>query len=124
MLGADGTAAQAAAWLVAHGPSLALVTDGGGDVGFATAEGDSGCVPSASVAVVDTTGAGDIFYGTCLYELLKGGLDRKDGRVTLPTQERIAYAVRRAVAAAGISVTRKGAIPSIPSYAEIQSIPL
>lgn len=119
MIGAAGEVEDAAAALVARGPSLVFVTDGSGDIGYASASGARGRLPSAAVSVVDTTGAGDIFYGTCLYELLARGLVREGGTTRLPSDADIGAAVRRAIAAAGISVTRKGAIPSIPDYSEI-----
>ena len=122
MIGAVGAPEEAAAALVARGPSLVFVTDGAGDIGYASANGARGRLPSAAVKVVDTTGAGDIFYGTCLFELLARGLSRTDGVTHLPTEADIRLAAQRAIAAAGISVTRKGAIPSIPSYNEIGTV--
>lgn len=61
---------------------------------------------------LDTTGAGDIFYGTLLYGLLRSGADIAD-------RAAVAEAVRTAVVAAGISTTRPGGMPSIPSPDEV-----
>lgn len=70
---------------------------------------DSLCkvIPAFSAGpVVDTTGAGDTFNGT-LAGMLAGGAS-------------LEQAVRMAVVAAGISVTRPGAAGSIPTMAEIR----
>ncbi|MBI1840908.1 MAG: ribokinase [Verrucomicrobia bacterium] len=61
--------------------------------------------PALKSRVVDTTGAGDCFTG-CFAAAMAAGL---------PTREAIEFAVR----AAGISVERKGAQPSMPTLKEI-----
>ena len=71
-----------------------------------------GIVNSYKVDVVDTTGAGDIFYGTFLYEYL---IDKVD----LLNEESITKALKKACKAASLSIMKKGAIPSIPSLNEI-----
>lgn len=58
------------------------------------------------VAAVDTTGAGDTFVGYYLASLI-GGLGDED-------------ALRRSCAAGALSVTKKGATPSIPTIAELE----
>lgn len=102
--------------VLALGPSVALITDGANGVDYFT-RGGSGHVPAAKVKAVDTTGAGDIFYGSFLFEFLRLG-KRPDA---LMADEARACA-EFATAAAGISVTRKGAIPSIPEYTEVKKI--
>jgi ribokinase len=62
--------------------------------------------PAFRVAAVDTTGAGDCWCG-----VLAAALDRGAP---------IAEAMRRAAAAAAISVTREGAAPSYPSASETE----
>jgi ribokinase len=57
--------------------------------------------------VADTTGAGDTFTGVLAAGLAAG--------------EPVTAAARRAVIAAGISVERHGAVPSIPTRAEIDA---
>lgn len=64
-------------------------------------------MPAFKVTPVDTTGAGDCFIGT-LAAALDGGLDR-------PT------AMRRAVAAAAIQVTRPGAAQAMPTLSEVDA---
>ncbi len=76
--------------------------------------GDKGCyikaeeriIPSMKVKAVDTTGAGDTFNGVLAAELALGK--------TLET------AVQSAVRASGNSVTKKGAVSSIPHRAEVE----
>jgi fructokinase len=64
---------------------------------------------------VDTTGAGDTFCGCCLNYLLDHPVDALDG-----TQ--LAEMLRFANAAAGLITTKKGAIRSMPTRAEIDRV--
>lgn len=61
--------------------------------------------PAYSVNAVDTTAAGDTFVGYFVAEMSRG----KDPR----------DAIRTACAASAITVSRKGAAPSIPEYDEV-----
>lgn len=94
------------------GVALVLVTDGGNGVSFGS-KGFDGFVPSLKVETVDTTGAGDIFFGTFLYEFIKSG--KKPCDVT--TSDMMDF-VTKAVKISGLSTLKKGAIPSIPEYDE------
>lgn len=73
----------------------------------------SGKVGSIKVNVVDPTGAGDIYFGTFLYEYLINDM--------LLDDESIIKYMEKASIASGISVTRYGAISSIPSIEEVES---
>lgn len=73
--------------------------------------------PGYSVKAVDTTGAGDAFWGAFLCKLLSSG--EKIGCVTL---DDMAAAARFANAAAAICVSRRGGIPSMPSLRETESL--
>jgi sulfofructose kinase len=64
--------------------------------------------PAFPVDVIDTTGAGDVFRAGFIYALLRG--DPPDG------------ILRFACAAAGASCTRRGAVASVPSLSEVQSL--
>jgi sugar/nucleoside kinase (ribokinase family) len=64
--------------------------------------------PAFPVDVIDTTGAGDVFRAGFIFALLRG--DTPEG------------ILRFACAAAGASCTRRGAIASVPSLAEVQSL--
>jgi ribokinase len=65
-------------------------------------------IDAPRVAAVDTSGAGDVFVGT-LAGLVANG-------VALPN------AVRIAVAAASLSVTRPNTTPSFPSREEVAAL--
>ena len=64
-------------------------------------------VPAIKVNPVDTTGAGDAFVGTFASALAAGN--------------ELAEAMRKGCIAAGLSVTKKGAQSSYPTYAEIST---
>jgi ribokinase len=65
-------------------------------------------VPAFKVTAVDSTAAGDAFNGAFAVALAEG--------------KRAVDAVRFACAAAAISVTRRGAGPSMPNRAEIEAL--
>lgn len=62
---------------------------------------------------VDTTGAGDTFYGVCLSKILDFGIEEL-------SMELLQNILIRANAAASILTTRKGAICSMPTKQEIE----
>lgn len=72
-------------------------------------------VPGRRVAAVDTTGAGDAFIGSLLAELARLGADREP--ISPAIAERL---LAFANAAAALSTTRAGAIPSLPSREEVE----
>lgn len=68
--------------------------------------------------VIDTTGAGDAFFGSFLYSLLhEACMD-----VRHLTQTGMDFCMRFASAAAAVCVSRKGAIPSLPKREEVLSL--
>jgi len=105
---------QAAARLLAAGPSLVLVTDGPRPAtaymadGVLTAE-----VPA--VAVADTIGAGDAFGGAFLAWWTENGRSIED----LKHPALVETALRAAVAVAALTCTRPGADP--PTLAEVRA---
>ena len=82
------------------GPSLVGVTLGAGGA-LAFADGRFHYTPSFRVAVVDTTGAGDIFHAGCIYGLLR--------------EWPIDQTLRFAAAAAALKCERLGGRPGIPA---------
>lgn len=86
--------------------------------------GENGCllqtdfaecfVPALSVSAVDTTGAGDIFGGSAVAQLLH--LQKGIEDLTKDDLEKIG---KFATAAAGLSTLKMGGITSIPSMAEV-----
>ena len=75
----------------------------------------AGMVPSLQgIKVVDTTGAGDIFGGSAVWQLLQLGKDPAE-----LTAEELTEVVRFACTSAGLSTTRPGGISSVPAYEDI-----
>jgi ribokinase len=70
-------------------------------------------IPGFAVDAVDTTGAGDTFVGAFATAFMQGG--RADDADSL------AEAIGFANAAAAIAVQRKGAVPSIPTWQEVEA---
>jgi ribokinase len=87
------------------GPEAVAVTIGGKGV-LLVDEDKAVRVPAPRVDVVDTTAAGDAFCGALADAFARG--------------EELEDAVRWAVAAASISVTRLGAQPSLPTEEEVR----
>ncbi|WP_176372945.1 ribokinase [Klebsiella pneumoniae] len=100
----DEDAAKAANVLHAKGIGTVMITLGSRGV-WLSAEGESRRIPGFRVQAIDTIAAGDTFNGALVTALLEG--------TALPE------AIRFAHAAAAISVTRKGAQPSVPWRTEI-----
>ncbi|MER9498222.1 ribokinase [Mesorhizobium sp. M0587] len=92
--------------LIRRGADTAIVTLGAGGCLVADGEGRIDRFAAPSVAVLDTSGAGDVFCG-CLAGCLAGGMD-------------LATAVRIAVRAAAISVGRAGTLESCPDRREMK----
>ena len=97
------TAARCADLLLARGPKNVLIKMGSQGVFLATADGVRQMVPAFAVKAVDSTAAGDAFNAGFAVSLLSG--------------KKPLEAARYASAVAAISVTRKGAQPSMPSAA-------
>ena len=87
----------------------------GKDGAFVSVSGESHLIPVPVVPVIDTTGAGDAFFGGFLYSFLKSGLSI-DGITAEDAREFAFYAN----AAAAICVTGRGAIPSMPGLTEVE----
>ena len=85
---------------------IILITDAANGVEF-ICNGEIGFLPSFKVKPVDTTGAGDIFFGTFLSEFLK----ENDNLENIKSIERY---VEKAIEISGKSTLKKGAISSIP----------
>ena len=74
-------------------------------------------VPGFSVDAVDTTGAGDAFWGGFLHRML--ALDKAPDQLTV---DDAADCARWGNATAAVCVTRRGAIPAMPSPAEAEAL--
>lgn len=78
--------------------------------------GVSGYVSAPAVFPVDTTGAGDIFFGAAIGKVL-----RLDKGVDFLTEQELRQIVSFACGAASLSTQKHGGIASIPSEAEVQT---
>jgi fructokinase len=105
---------EAARELLATGPRVVVLTDGGEPVRILT-QSDERIVPVPSVPIVDTVGAGDAFGGGFLARWIERGL----GRADLADHAAVEDAVRHAVVVAGLTVGRIGADP--PTRGEVGS---
>jgi ribokinase len=93
--------------LLEMGPRNVLLKLGSRGAYVATEDGIRAAIPAYSVDAVDTTAAGDAFNGAFAVALARGAAPLD--------------AVQFATAAAAISVTRHGALPSMPTQAEVES---
>lgn len=106
-----GTAA-----LAGLGIRLVLVTLGSKGVFYRLGEA-VGTVPGVRVRVADTNGAGDTFLGALLSRLLlRGGHPLTDLQVP-ELEQMLSFANR----AAALTCTRSGAIPAMPTLAEVEA---
>jgi ribokinase len=98
-------AKRAGDWLVRKGARVAMITLGQRGALIHSREGSSFLPSFYAGKVVETAGAGDAFVGAFAAALAEG--------------EDPMTSARFASAAAGISVTRPGTAPSMPTYSEI-----
>ena len=108
--------AAAAAVLLSCGVKCAAVTLGAEGALVAAADGMRR-VPGFAVNAVDTTGAGDAFWGGFLHRML--ALDKTPDQLTV---DDAADCARWGSATAAVCVTRRGAIPAMPSLAEAEAL--
>lgn len=117
LLGVDAT--TGAQQLLQRGPKVIIITLGPGGCRVVTARQDV-VIPGTPVAAVDTTGAGDSFVGGMLYQLVALGATPAtivDVLAETGAAERV-FAFANRVGA--ITTTRRGAIPALPTLAEVQ----
>jgi ribokinase len=93
--------------LLDRGVKTVILTRGARGAMIAGADGVTS-VPSSSVEVVDTTGAGDAFSGTLAAALARGN--------------ELEHAVRRATAAGALACTKLGVIPSLPYASQLEDL--
>lgn len=105
----------AAKRLMAQGISCVVVTLGADGALVATREGTRH-IAGFACNCVDTTGAGDAFWGGVLTRLAESG--KKPGALTL---DELAYFARFGNAAASLCVEKRGAIPAMPSRAAVEA---
>lgn len=110
MITGYGDAEKCAAALLDFGVRFAAVTMGSAGSYFACPTYRGYVKPYTDIKAIDTTGAGDVFFGTLLYEYIKNSFD---------TPELIERATHRAAKAAALCTTAKGGASSIPDYDRI-----
>jgi ribokinase len=101
------TAARSAELLLSRGPQNVIIKMGAQGAFLATADGSRQMAGAFTVTAVDTTAAGDAFNAGFAVSLLEG--------------KSALEAARYAAAVAAISVTRKGAQPSMPTAREVKA---
>lgn len=101
--------------LAGKGVSLVLVTLGGAGA-FCRWEGECFSVPGVPVTVADTNGAGDTFFGAVLSRLCRRGERPLEGLERGELEDILDYANR----AAALTCSRSGAIPAMPTGAELE----
>lgn len=100
--------------LIQHGISIVVVTLGSKGALVCTKEG-SLTVPGFPSSVVDTTGAGDSFWGGFLSQIIQTNKDI----LSLSLKE-LEPCVRFANAVASLCITKHGGIPAIPTQNEVK----
>jgi len=108
--------AQACDRLRERGPALAVVTLGQGGCYYASA-GSSGYVPGVAVTPIDSLGAGDAFVGGML-----AGLAARPEVVSAPDAQSLSSILSFANAVGALATTRRGAIPALPTRAEVEQL--
>lgn len=106
---------QGALALSRKGVRMVLVTLGPRGV-FYRWEGATGLVPGVSVQVADTNGAGDTFLGAVLSKLARRPAGPFEALSSPELEEILSFANR----AAAHTCSRSGAIPAIPTLAELE----
>lgn len=77
----------------------------------------TGCSPAYAVKTVDTTGAGDAFLGGILYNIIENEIV-----LSQLTVSDIEVFVDFANALGSIVTTKRGAIPAMPTFSEIENV--
>ena len=104
---------RGSARLTEKGPRLILVTLGANGAFYRFGD-KMGHVPGVKVTVGDTNGAGDTFFGAALSRLVK--LGDLDALTAAELEDVLAFANR----AAGLTTSRHGAIPAMPTLQELE----
>jgi fructokinase len=107
--------------ILGRGPKALLITCGAGGASV-VAQGLNIHLGGLPVDVVDTTGAGDAFVGAFLFELSRRRVTPETLDETLRNQPAMRDCLAFANASAAASVTRRGAIPAMPTLGEVKRL--
>lgn len=110
-----GNVKEATEWMIRqYDNQLILVTLGAKGCFYRTRE-HAGIVDGFKVEAVDTTGAGDAFFGGMLYQILEQAKE-----ITALSGQDLEQMIRFANAVGALATTRTGAIPAMPSLDEVE----
>lgn len=99
--------------------SIPLVLVSMGEKGCCVLLGGQRChIDAVPTQAVDTTAAGDSFFGAFLHRLLQNRFTALSDLAPGQIEE----AARFAAAAASVTVSRRGSIPALPSFDEVQAV--
>ena len=98
-----------------QGVALVMITLGERGT-FCRWRGETFTVPAFPTRVADTNGAGDTFMGAVLHRLCRRGGKPLEGLELAELREIVAFANR----AASLTCSRSGAIPAMPTLAEVE----
>ncbi|MDQ3213537.1 MAG: PfkB family carbohydrate kinase [Acidobacteriota bacterium] len=104
-----------------HGPRAALITYGADGARLVTGTVDIR-LSGLPVKVVDTTGAGDAFVGAFLFELARRDVTGDTLDAILRNTATMRDCLGFANACAAASVTRRGAIPAMPTRSDVHAL--
>lgn len=108
---------EAVASLHARGVKMVVVTKGGDGTIVYTKHASAACAARKGLKVIDTTGAGDACFGAFVWEYLASGKDID----ALNADDLYAFQ-RVANAVAGLTVTVRGGISSIPTAEAVAAL--
>ncbi len=103
-----------------EGVQAVIVTLGGAGCRIITSQADTH-VAGLSVEVVDTTGAGDSFVGGLLYQISERAIGAGDIAERLSDANLVQEMCRFANVVAGLTTTKRGAIPALPTMSEVEA---
>jgi len=106
--------------ILSNGTSVILVTDGGQPLRYYTLAGQGEVVPPR-VKMVDSTAAGDSFVGGLLYSLAEQNIDRSALVEMCKTPDALIPALQFASRCGAFTVTKKGAINTLPTKADMDA---
>lgn len=115
MLTGSADLEQGSRILEEQGVRLVMITLGAKGA-FCRWKGETFTVPGVPAKVADTNGAGDTFMGAVLSRLCRRGEKPLEGLERQELEEILAFANR----AAAVTCSRSGAIPAMPTLAEVE----
>lgn len=110
---------ECAAYILNKGPRLVLISRGKAGC-FYTDGTTSGVIGGIKVAAIETTGAGDAFMAAVLFQLSE--IIEARAEVSLSIDAELLTIIQFANAAGALATTRIGAIPALPTYAEVKAL--